>query len=81
MHPFLLIAAALGPLSGLTAHAQVAGAATVAVLRGSAKTDAGVALKERDQVAPGTTVVTASALSCASSSPTKPSSISAPRPR
>jgi hypothetical protein len=46
-----------GLLSGIESHAAI-GAATVVVLRGTAKTSSGKVIAERDKVNPGTTVIT-----------------------
>lgn len=48
---------AIGMLSGFEGRAAI-GNATVVVVRGSAKTNAGASLKEQDKVSPGTTVIT-----------------------
>jgi hypothetical protein len=58
MRPFcIFLSAGCGLLAGIQAHAAI-GAATVVVMRGTAKTSDGKAIAERDKVNPGTTVIT-----------------------
>lgn len=60
MRPFIcmLLPAVCGMLSGIESQAAI-GAATVVMLRGTAKTANGKPIAEHDKVSPGTTVVTA----------------------
>ena len=58
MKKIILFTAATTFLS-ISAQAAVSGAATVVVLKGTAKNQAGKALKEKDSIDPGTTISTA----------------------
>jgi hypothetical protein len=57
MHPFFTLLFFTGIFAEVECRASI-GSATVVVIRGNAKTDAGAALKMQDKVAPGTTVIT-----------------------